>query len=294
MTRKIFLICLMILLGVQSAALAKEKGLPEAERIPVAVEVINSSRYKNLSPDQLLEEFLLAKLVEKNLLNVVETKTADAQVPEDGLIRDEEITAEHPAANIGEILIFNAVEIPRDNDTIAKDFDAELYRERGAAYVIRCEVLGLGATKVDDKTIGMITGIVGGGLSLGGAGNKNRDKALRRVGAGIGLLGLGEMLDVTKRTALNTVVNMQFINAETGEIVWQENFIGQALKHHSPRKGFSDVWEEAYIESVEDSAKRISKRVNKYIDRVVIKGKSDKSFMPKKFSLGGLKGGKLF
>lgn len=286
MTKKIFLICLAILLGVQSAALAKEKGLPEENRIKVAVEVTNSSRYKDLNTEQILEDYLIRKLVEKNLLNIIETKNSDAttQDPAGKLISDENLASEHPAENIGEILIFNAVEMPQPS-TVPKDFDAEFYREHGAAYVIRCEVLGLGATKVEDPTISAITRVIGSGLSFSGNGNSNRDKTLRRVGTAINFGG--SFIDI-KRTALNTVVNMQFISVDTGEILWQENFVGQALKHHSPGEGYTNVWEEAYVESVADSAKRISKRVNKYVDRVIIKGKSDKSFLPKKFSFNGL------
>lgn len=290
MVKKIFLLCLLILLNVQGAAVAKDKGLPEAERIKVAVEIKDSSRYVELNTAQTLEIFLSNKLAEKNLLNVVGTKIfpEPKEKSDGGLILDEDITAEQsqPAENIGEILIFDAVELPR-TDALTKNFDAKIYSDLGADYVVRCEILGIGAKKVEDKTIGMITGVIGGGLSLGGAGSSNRDKALRRVGAGVGLLGLGSLLDVTKRTALNTVVNMQFISVETGAVLWQENFIGQALKHHNPRKGYDNVWTEAYTESVEDSAKIIAKRVNKYIDKVIINGKSDKSFKPKKFAIGG-------
>ena len=294
--RKIFLICLAILLAIPAAAGAKKNdGLPEEDRIKIAVEIINTSRYKDLNPAQNLEIFLSDKLIEKNLINIVGTKTfGDSEPKPDGLILDEDKTvdAPTPAENIGEILIFDAVEIPPPS--AAKNFDPAAYAALGAKYIVRCEVLGIGATKVEDKTISMLSGIIGSGLSLSGAGSKNRDKTLRRVGTGIGLIGFGSLLDVTKRTALNTVVRMEFIDAQTGEILWQENFIGQAVKHHSARKGYANPWEQAYSESVEETAKKISKRVNKYIDRVVIKGKSDKSFTVKNFKLGNLTSGKLF
>ncbi|MBD3878142.1 MAG: hypothetical protein SR1Q5_00435 [Quinella sp. 1Q5] len=279
MTRKIFLICLALLLVMQGAVSAKKnEGLPEEDRIKIAVEVKDGSRHKELGTAQSLELFLNDKLVEKNLVTVVNTDISAT----DGLIRDEEIAIEqnYIAENIGEILIFDAVELPRAS-TVAKDFEQSFYKNFGVDYVVRCEVLALGATKVEDKTIEMVTGIVGGGLSFSGSGSSNRDKTLRRVGTGIGLLGFGSLLDVTKRTALNTVVNMQFISVETGEVVWESNFTGKAIKHHSPDKGFDDVWTQAYIESVENSAKLIAKRVNKYVDKVIVKGKSDKDFMPK-------------
>lgn len=284
--KKFFLICLAILLGVQGMASAKENdGLPESDRIKIAVEVTSSSRYKDLPTDSLLEDFLLEKLVEKNLISVFEPQHA-------GQTFD---TAEKKssAANIGELLVFDAIELPQAS-TVPENFDADAYRKLGAAYVVRCEVLGLGATKVDDNTISFVTSIVGGGLSFAGNSNSNRDKTLRRVGTAIDMIGLIGMTDATKRTALNTVVNMQFISVETGEILWQENFTGQAIKHHKPNKNFDDAWTQAYTESVENSAKLIAKRVNKYVDKVIIKGKSDKSFLPKKISVGNLRGNKLF
>lgn len=295
MVKKFLLICAAILLCVQSAASAKDKGLPEEERIKIAVEITNSSRYKELPTSQLLKDFLVQRLGEKNFVNVLDANILDESKPfDDGLISDEDTTADAPtpAENIGEILIFDVVELPRAS-TVPKNFDADTYKNLGAAYVVRCEVLGIGATKVDDKTIGAITGIVGGGLSLGGSGSSNRDKTLRRVGTGIGLLGFIGMADITKRTALNTVVNIQFINVETGEIVWQENFTGQAVKHRDVKKSYANAWEQAYAESVENSAKLIAKRVNKYVDKVIVRGKSDKSFLPKKIPGVGLRG-KLF
>ena len=300
MMKRICLICLAILLGVQGAAFAKSKGLPEEERIKVAVEIKDTSRHKDLDSAQNLEIFLANKLVEKNLINVVDSKVVGESNAafDDELIRDEDVTADKniSAANIGELLVFDAVELPAPSET-PENFDADTYRDMGAAYVIRCEVLALGATKVDDPTLSTIFSAVGAATAFAGSGNKNRDKTLRRIGTGIALGGFIE----TKRTALNTVVNMQFISVETGQILWQEHFTGQAVKHHKPDKEFDDVWTQAFVESVEDSAKRIAKRVNKYVDKVIVKGESDKSFLPKTpFGnlggglTGGLTGGKLF
>lgn len=293
MVKKIFLLGLILLLGATNAASAKEKGLPEEDRINVAIEIINSSRYKELPTAQQLELFLNDALISKNLLNIVESKiSGDGDNFVDCFILDEDRPADvpPPAQNIGELLVFDAVELPRPVAAV-KNYDPTPYQQVGAKYIIRCEVLGLGVTKVEDKTIGIVTKIIGSGISIGGAsGNSHRDKVLRHIGSGIGLGGLLEI----KRTALNTVVNMQFISVDTGEVLWQQNFIGQAVKHHSPDKGYDDVWTQAYSESVADSAKLIAKRVNKYVDRVIIKGKSDKSFMPKNFSFDGLSLTKAF
>ena len=304
MLRKIFFICLAVLLGVQGAASAKNKGLPEEERIKVAVEIKDTSRHKELDTAQNLETFLRDKLVEKNLLNIVDTKVIGEsnKAFDNGAVKDEDVTADKqsPAPNFGELLIFDAVELPAPSDT-PENFRADAYKEAGAAYVIRCEVLALGTTKVEDKTLSTIFSALGTATAFAGSGNKSRDKTLRRIGLGIGLGGFIE----TKRTALNTVVNLQFISVKTGQILWQEHFTGQAVKHRKPSKEYDDAWTQAYIESVQDSAKRISKRVNKYVDKVIIKGKTDKSFLPpglpgnlpgtEKFSFGGGIGiGKLF
>ena len=287
MTKKIFLLCLAMLLIMQGAVSAKKnEGLPKEERIKVAVEVTDGSRHKELGAARSLENFLNDKLVEKNLVTVINTKISDGDKSSaDSLILDENVLAEqnYIAENIGEILIFDAVELPRAS-TVPKDFEQALYKNFDVDYVVRCEVLALGATKVEDKMIGMVSGIVGGGLSLDGSGSSNRDKTLRRVGAGIGLLSFVSLLDITKRTVLNTVVNMQFISVETGEVVWENNFTGKAIKHHKPNKNYDDAWTQAYMESVEEAAKDIAKRVNKYVDKVLVQGKSDKDFKPKKFS----------
>ena len=112
---------------------------------------------------------------------------------------------------------------------------------------------------------------------------------MRRIGTGIGLGGFIQ----TQRTAVSTVVNMQFISVETGQILWQKNFMGNGIKHRKPSKGYDDAWEQAYIESVDKTATRISQQVNKYVDKVIIKGKSDKDFRSRNFSVGMLGGARF-
>ena len=281
MLKKFFALCLAMLLVIQGAASAKKnEGLPEEERIQIAIEVTDSSRHKELGTAQNLELFLNDKLVEKNLVSVIDTN-----------IFDEDVLAEKKssAANFGELLVFDAVELPQPS-AAPEDFNQTFYKNFGADYVVRCEVLALGITKVDDKIYNTIVNATSGGLSIAGTGSGDRARTFSRIGTGIGLLGIIDM----KRTALNAVVNMQFIKVETGEIVWEKNFTGKAIKHHKPDKNYDDAWEQAYMESLEDVAKLISKRVNKYVDKVIIKGKSDKEFLPKNFSIGKLGGGKLF
>ncbi|MBQ7628607.1 MAG: hypothetical protein IJS81_00100, partial [Selenomonadaceae bacterium] len=80
MVKKFFLFCLMMLLVVQSAASAKDKGLPEEERIKVAIEITDDSRYEKFGTAQNLESFLNEKLIEKNLINVVNEKQFDEEI----------------------------------------------------------------------------------------------------------------------------------------------------------------------------------------------------------------------
>ena len=273
--------CVAILLAIHGAAAAKDKGLPEAERIQIAVEVIDGSRHKDFNTATLLEYYLDSRLVDKNLVNVVNAKPWDEMSA-----KAEGIAAE----NVGALLVFDAVEVPPPGDLPA-DFDAQHYRDIGANYVVRCEILALGLTKVDDPTLATITSLVGGGLSFGAANSDSRDKNIRRIAAGISLIG--GAIDM-KRTALNTVVVMQFVDVNAGKVLWQQNFVGRGFKHKSSGKEFDDIWTRALHESIEDSAKRISKRVNKYVDRVIIKGKSDDGFLPKDFSFNGLSATKFF
>ncbi len=260
--RKIILICLAVMLSLQSAALAKEA----AEPVKVAVELEDGSRHKELGTAQLLERLLNAELGKKNIVDVTESRVTGEPFE----------ATEKSAADLGTLLVFDAVELPSESEPPA-NFDNDFYAASGASYVIRCEVIALGLTKVEDNTLSTISTIVGTGLEFA-------DKeSVQYVGTGIGMLGYIQ----TKRTALNTVVNMQFIDTATGKVVWQEHFIGQAVKHHKGGKNYPDAWTRAFNDSVEDTARRIAKRVNKYVDKVVVKGKSDKSFAPKNASIGG-------
>lgn len=267
--RKFFLICLMILLSLPVAA---------AAQINVAVEVADNSNHRDFGTATYLEKFLSDELAKKNLVNVVGDNS-----------RAEIDTSNFSAEELGELLVFGAMELPAAK-TAPENFDSELYESRGVNYVIRCEVLALGVTKTEDNTLGTICGVTGGILSLVGSGSSSRDKTLRRVGLGIGLAGLIP----SERTALANVVNMQFISVETGQILWQRNFMGMAIKHHKPDKNYSDAWTQAYVKSVEKSAELIARNVNKYADKVLIKGKSDKDFRTQKFSSGGGGMKKLF
>ena len=288
--KKFLLICLAILLSIQGAAAAKENSdTSQNKRVNIAIEVTDTSRHSDLDTAKNLENFLTERIVKKNLINVIETSAGERN-SEDGLILDEETTAEKKSsvANLGELLVFDAVELPVPSDT-PENFDQTLYKNFGADYVVRCEVLALGLTKVEDKTLGTIIGAAGSITSLVGSGSGSRNKTLRRIGSAVGMGGFIQ----TKRTAVATVVNMQFISVETGQILWQRHFTGQGIKHHKPSRGYDDAWTQAYMESVDKAAKLISQRVNKYVDKVIIKGKSDKEFKPKNFSVGALGGVKF-
>ena len=256
MIRKMFLICLVMLLSVQVAA---------AEPVPIALELDDTSRHKNIGTAQILGEKLNAELVKKKFVNVVERNVLVEPSDED--------------AEIGELLVFDAVELPATTET-PQNFDGAFYEVSGAKYVIRSEVLGLGLTKVDDDTFGIVADIVGTGLSFASK------ESVQYVGTGIAALGYIQM----ERTALAVVVNVQFIDVANDKVLWQENFIGRAVKHHNAGKNYKNIWSRAYDEAIADTARRIAKRVNKYVDKVLIKGKTDKS-SASNVKIGGLVGG---
>ncbi len=273
MARKIFLLCLAVLLIVQGAASAKKNSdLPEEERIKIAIEVTDSSRHKELGTAEHLEDALIEELFKKNLVDILDPKIFQDDTK---LILDEDTTAEKksPFENLGELLVFDAIELPR-NSRLPADFNQTFYKNFGVDYVIHCEVIALGLNKVYDDTIPTILSVAGGVTELVFSGNGGRDETLSDIGT---IVGLGGFVQV-KRTALSNVVNMKFINVETGQVMWEKNLTGQAIKHHKPRGGFPDAWTQAYMESVANSAKLIAQRVNKYVDKVIIKGKSDKNF----------------
>lgn len=275
MTKKFFLMCLAILLAIHGAAAAKKAEIPEADRVKVAIEVVDGTRHKEFNTAAMLEDYLATRLAEKNLVNIVDREISDG-------IRDGQTSG---AENLGELLIFDALELPTTEEAPA-DFNRQQYQNLGASYVVRCEVLALGLSKVEDARITIASSVIGSGFSIAGSGNGGRDKTLRRIGTGISLLSMLSGLDATKRTAINTVVTMQFIDVATGKVLWQENFLGQSIKHHSGGKNFDNPWARALHESVEDSAKSISKRVNKYVNNVLINGESDKDFQQKQKFIG--------
>ena len=260
MIRKIFWICLVMLLSVQVAA---------AEPVPIALELDDISRYKNIGTAQILGEKLNAELGKKKFVNVMESKVLVEP-------SDEDVVAE-----IGELMVFDAVELPATTET-PQNFDGAFYETGGAKYVIRSEVLGLGLTKVDDDTFGIVADIVGTGLSFASK------ESVQYVGTGIAALGYIQM----ERTALAVVTNVQFIDVANDKVLWQENFIGRAVKHHNAGKNYKNVWARAYDEAIADTARRIAKRVNKYVDKVLIKGKTDKS-SASNVKIGGFIGGKI-
>ena len=80
MVKRFFVLCLAVLLVMQGAASAKKnKGLPEEERIQIAIEVTDGTRHKELGTAQNFELFLNDKLIEKNLVSVIDTKIFDEE-----------------------------------------------------------------------------------------------------------------------------------------------------------------------------------------------------------------------
>ena len=74
-----------------------------------------------------------------------------------------------------------------------------------------------------------------------------------------------------KRTTYCTAVNVKFIKVDTDVVLFQKNIVGQAFRHHKPRRGYDDATDEAYLESIGSAAENISDSVEKYAKKFLIK-----------------------
>ena len=54
---------------------------------------------------------------------------------------------------------------------------------------------------------------------------------------------------------------MQIVEVSSGAVVARQNFISKAFKRRKPKKGYNDASDEAYLKSLDDAAKIITKRV---------------------------------
>ncbi len=246
MSKKIFAICLAMIFILQSSAFAKEKKeIPIEERIKISAEVEDLTSFLELGTKDFLYSAIVEELAKKNIFNVLPEAVGE------NFSDVKSLGEKQSSSDVGELLIFN----PAESESA---FDKNLYEEIGVNYVIQCKIIGIGTVKKNFDSIG-----IGTGIGIG----RHRD-------FGIGIfspIGLN-----FKRTTYCTVVNIKFIKVDTGTVFWQKNIIGQAVKHHKPRKGYDDATDEAYLESIKSAAESISESVEKYAKKFLLKKSEEK------------------
>lgn len=244
MSKKIFALCMMLILILQGVAAAKEKKsaeIPIEERIKIYVEVADLTSFLELGTDKFLHSAIIEELAKKNIFNILPEKNYDEKFSDVKSLGEKQ-----SASDVGEILIFN----PAENNY---EFYKSFYENLGVNYVIQCKIIGIGTTRKNFDSFG-----IGSGIGIG-----------RHRHFGIGIFSpIGISM---KRTAYCTAVNVKFIKVDTNVVLWQKNIVGQAFKHHKPKKGYDDATDEAYLESIGTAAKDISGNVEKYAKKFLFK-----------------------
>ena len=238
MNKKIFAILMAVILLVQGAAFAKKKSveIPESQRVNIAVEVTDATNFTELQTRKILADTLIVQLEEKKLFNIVGVGN--------GELANIKTLENKGASDVGDIVIFSTKDL---------EFDKILYKDMGAQYVIRCEILGIGLSEEKDDDFGFGNGI---GIGVGSGGE-----------FGVGVFG---GVSPALRTFYCTAVNMQIVEVESGVVISRKNFVGKAVKHKKPKKGYDDASDEAYLKSLNDAAKIITKRVSTYTEKNIL------------------------
>ena len=223
---------------MQGAAFAKKKSveIPESQRVNIAVEVTDATNFTELQTRKILADTLIVQLEEKKLFNIVGVGN--------GELANIKTLENKGASDVGDIVIFSTKDL---------EFDKILYKDMGAQYVIRCEILGLGLAEEKDDDFGFGNGI---GIGVKGGGD-----------FGVGVFG---GVSPPLRTFYCTAVNMQLVEVESGVVISRKNFIGKAVKRKKPRKGYDDASDEAYLKSLNDAAKIVTKRVSTYTEKNIL------------------------
>ena len=233
MTKKIFVMILAAIFLIPCAAFAKKKSaeIPMNKRIKFAVEVTDTTNFTELQTAEILRDKIIFQLKEEEIFNIL-NPTYENFLAEVKTLKNE------GASDVGDLIMF-----PSQNPEI----DGDKYKGIGAEYVICCEILGIGMALEKDNDFGFGNGI-GIGIGTGGS-----------FGVGIG---------VNDNTALRklycTAVSMKIVEVESGAVVARQNLAGQAFKRRKPKKGYEDASDEAYLKSLDDAAKIIVKRVNRF------------------------------
>lgn len=225
MTKKIFIILMMAILAIQGVAFAKKKTaeIPQEDRLNIAIAVTDATNFTELKTAEILADMAIVELHEKKLFNIVGVGN--------GELANIKTLENVGASDVGDLITF-----PTKN----LEFENERYKDIGADYVIYCEILGLGYSSEDDRDFGF-----GNGIGVG-------------IGTG-GIFGIGVNNGGILRKFYCTAVSMQIIEVESGAVLARQNFIGKAIKHHKPRKGYDNVNDEAYLKSLNDAAEIITK-----------------------------------
>lgn len=244
MTKKIFVMLIAAILIIPCAVFAKKKELelPESKRVKIAVEVTDATNFTELQTFKILRDKLIVQFAEKKIFSVVGYGS--------GELADIKTLENKGASDVGDIVAFNTKDLP---------FEKNFYRDMGAQYVIRCEILGIGTTMEDDDDFGFGNGI---GIGVGSGGE-----------FGVGVFG---GVSGTLRTFYCTAVNMQMVEVESGAVIARKNFVGKSIKRKKPKKGYDDASDEAYLKSLGDAAKTIVKRVSTFTEKNILNSDNKK------------------
>ena len=223
MTKKIFVILMAVILLMPCVTFAKKNTseIPMSERLKIAVEVTDATNFSELNTAEILRDKIIFQLDERKIFNIL-NPTAENFLAEIKTLENK------GASDVGDLVNF-----PTKNLEIDKD----KYKNLGAEFVIYCEILGVGFDTETDSNFGFGNGI--------------------GVGIGNGGIGIG-VSDSTLRKIYCAAVNMQIVEVESGAVVSRQNLVGQAFKHHKPRKGYDDASDEAYLKSLDAAAETIT------------------------------------
>ena len=243
MTRKILLMVLALIFIFQVAS-AKDKtvALSLEERVKIFVEVADTTNFVELDTSSRLRGMLTEKLTAQNIFNVIDENgvTYSAINHSENIFDAKTLGDKKTLADVGELLIF-----PPPADEPFSEDDKTFYEKLGVEYIVRCKILGLGVEQQVES--------YGYGPSIG--------------------IGVGTDIPINstrKRNVYNVAVQLQFVNAETGTTLWRSNFIGQAVKHNKPSKGYDDAGDEAYLQALQNLTKDIVKRVTEHSQKFLI------------------------
>ena len=262
MVRKIFLIGLALIFIFQTAY-AKDKtvALPLEDRVKIFVDVSDITNFVELDTSSRLRGMLTEKLTAENIFNVIDENgvTYDPINHNENIFDAKNLGEQRFLADVGELLIYT----PPADEPFTED-DKNFYEKLGVEYILRCKILGLGVEQQVES--------YGPNIGIGvGIGTRRHSRFGIGVGTGIPVGG------TRKRNVYNVVVQLQFINAETGFTLWRSNFIGQAVKHSKPSKGYDDAIDEAYLKALQDLTKNIVKRVTNHAQNFLLKRENVKS-----------------